>query len=450
MPFLNSFVESYHGPNLECDLLSRGWAEQISGLHASATKAMYVYPSGECRRFVMKFSLGDLLSHDGVEPIWNFALRKGLKVGFMNIPTTYPAPTVEGFFVSGAGGGLNRVEGVPSGMCHPEADVPILLENGYRLDLRLGTEKDLDLCGLFDTLKRMLVARVNTFLELCRRHRPDFSFIGFRYIAVLLYLGYSEIEAYLSERDGDESPGFSCTPIWQNNVESFFTLFDSEIERIVAELSPHFLIVSSDHGLGPAKKVVDLNAFLLNYSFQKRRVLVRSKKQQLGSLLRRGRLLFADDHKLDHAVAFSDWYSGAIYVNDHRYSGPVRDREAVHVIREVCGAFNNDPEFKSVGLWAAPYRQEFLGTRYYDDLPDIKIDSNEAVSYRRGIGYQLSDNLRYAAIPSLANAFSMHSGNKTKYPFFACNEAVCSRILNNDPRDLTLIYKLSQRILSDC
>ena len=46
-------------------------------------------------------------------------------------------------------------------------------------------------------------------------------------------------------------------------------------------------------------------------------------------------------------------------------------------------------------------------------------------------------------------AGGMHSGNKTAYPFFATDPETAKLIREDDPKDLTLVYKLTERIFSE-
>ena len=64
--------------------------------------------------------------------------ERQVRAGFMNIPTTFPAPQIEGFFVSGAGAGLKIADGeLPNGAVFPGELGALLSRHGYVLDLRL-------------------------------------------------------------------------------------------------------------------------------------------------------------------------------------------------------------------------------------------------------------------------------------------------------------------------
>ena len=163
MPFLNGLLDSECTKTLTEDLLSRGWVEILSGKHARETKAFYmVAQCNQTNEIKFKYSLAELLSNEEVVPIWELP-PDGASVGMMNVPTTFPAPEVNGFFVSGAGGGVNKVDGIPPDLCHPKEIAPFLEQLGYKIDLRFGTAGIKDIQELFDRLCDMLEKRTEAF-----------------------------------------------------------------------------------------------------------------------------------------------------------------------------------------------------------------------------------------------------------------------------------------------
>ncbi|AAZ97741.1 hypothetical protein Tbd_1788 [Thiobacillus denitrificans ATCC 25259] len=106
MPFLQRLLADGTHYFAEVDLFSRGWAEIFTGKHGIDTGAFYNRPACTGRyEFTQHFNLNSLDANRTVRPIWQDLNDKGFRVGVMNIPTTLPAPPVEGFFVAGAGGG---------------------------------------------------------------------------------------------------------------------------------------------------------------------------------------------------------------------------------------------------------------------------------------------------------------------------------------------------------
>jgi len=447
MPFLHERIHDYSGPELEIDLLSRGWAEQISGTYAHAHKGFYVFPKLDgTRDFLFKYSLDDLVSHTDVTPIWDMVGQKGAKVGIMNIPTTFPAPEVDGFFVSGAGGGLNKVEGIPSAMCFPQSLCKDLADLGYILDIRLGTSEISSLNKLFNELMKMAEIRTSAFLTSCKGTQPDFSFLVFRHLSVIQYLGMSEIEAYL-----DQEQKRQVSEVWQNRLEEFYSHFDGLLRKITETLNPEHLIFSSDHGIGSTKEYCNPNAFLQDNGYQKKRINVGPSVRRLGGAIKRIKkpsLSYCIDWK--KTKAFADWYSSCIYINDlERFGGSVNDCEIDLLVDQICDDFNNHSETVDRGIVALPYRRYYKQSRYYNELADVRIVHKQSIFVASKNGSFFSKNPNYGPIPSLPSQVGgMHTGNKTMYPFFVTDSKTAKLIKDDDPNDLTLVYKLTERIFS--
>jgi predicted AlkP superfamily phosphohydrolase/phosphomutase len=447
MPFLHEKIKQYTGPKLEIDLLSRGWAEQLTGTYAHTNKGFYVFPKLDgTREFLFKYSLQDMLSHPDVSPIWNVVLDSGSSVGIMNIPTTFPAPEVNGFFVSGAGGGLNEVVGVPEAMCQPIGVNRELEGLDYVVDIRLGTASLKTVEEVFDEVENMAERRVEAYITLCRKYSPDFGFLAFRNATVIEYLGMSEIMAFIGEEE------FPVSAVWQERLEAFFSHFDSLLEKLFNELKPERYLLTSDHGLGPTREYCNPNAFLQMNGFQKLKVQLGPSVRRVGGALRRlNKPSLSKIVDWSNSVAFSDWYSSCIYVNDrYRFKGPVETAQIDEVVDQICDVFNKDSEVCSREMKAVPYRRNYQGARYYDQMADIAIIHKQSIFVSSTSGPFFSKNPNYAPVPDMsAKPGGMHSGNKTRFPFFATDPETAKLIRPEDPKDLTLVYKLTERIFGE-
>jgi predicted AlkP superfamily phosphohydrolase/phosphomutase len=105
LPFIQENLSKGVNISLEEDLLSRGWSEICTGVHASVSGAFY-------ERMLMDGSytvsseyklLDELKVNTNIIPLWVALNANGYSVGIMNVPTTNIAPKVNGFFVSGGG-----------------------------------------------------------------------------------------------------------------------------------------------------------------------------------------------------------------------------------------------------------------------------------------------------------------------------------------------------------
>jgi predicted AlkP superfamily phosphohydrolase/phosphomutase len=151
------------------DLITRGWARIITGQGAEVTGALYDRPDlNGTTGWSLKFNMNSVLNLGSkVLPIWQVLSEMNVKVGIMNVPTVFPAPVVNGFFVSGGGGGAPVVQEPTADFCFPENIVNQLREWDYIVDERpnsLLAEKGLTLpTEVFQRLSYKNSKRVEAF-----------------------------------------------------------------------------------------------------------------------------------------------------------------------------------------------------------------------------------------------------------------------------------------------
>ena len=138
-PYIATLIEKGYQLDLMEDLLSRGWVEIFTGKHAIETGALYDIPLlNKSLDWTTKFNIEKIPGWaKEVKPIWQVLNERGYKVGIMNIPTTFPAPKVDGFFVSGGGGGAKVVQEATEDLCYPKDIANYLKGIGYIVDERM-------------------------------------------------------------------------------------------------------------------------------------------------------------------------------------------------------------------------------------------------------------------------------------------------------------------------
>ena len=137
MPYLKTIMQHCISYETNEDLSSRGWAEMLSGKNGRETGAFYAKPKLDgTRECTLSFDTHDYENNSNLLPLWKLINNCGKTIGFMNIPTTKYAPIIDGFFVSGAGGGLAGVDGIPEEFCYPKEVAPYLNEKGYVIEDR--------------------------------------------------------------------------------------------------------------------------------------------------------------------------------------------------------------------------------------------------------------------------------------------------------------------------
>lgn len=460
MPFMQNLMTSGECVNIEEDIFSRGWSEFFTGKHARDTKAFYDYPLLS-KNYNTSQNFGINMLPDSIIPIWKLISDRGYKVGIMNVPTTMPAKKINGFFVAGAGGGLNKLQKTQKSLCYPLDVLSFLQDRSYIVDLRLTTSGINDITDFFQQFMNMAKKRSETFIDLCKFYKTDFSFIVFRSLAIVQYLGMSEIEfLYGSDYEPNGDSKASNSIYFRKKLIDFYHFFDDLINNLVTELQPKNILVFSDHGKVPYIYNINCNSFLQNIGLQQSNKLlsnslyysiVKNTPHGIKNLFKAKRpetydkLSVSFDYK--KTKAFSLGLINGIYINDaKRFSGPIiREKQVKETVDLICKEFNDSEEAKKFNLHAIPYRQQFIGSRYADCLPDVWIDKPDIIR-PYGKGKFIEKNYHYEHICNLNTVYDDNwTGIKGKHPLFFLNRESLN-YLDNHKTDLTLGYQLLDNI----
>ena len=325
-------------------------------------------------------------------------------------------------------------------MCHPSSASKTLEDQNYVVDIRMGTANFSTIDELLSSLETMAQARTESFIELSKTHKIDFGFLAYRHTCIIQYLAPWEIEQVISNSEGNEA-----SPIWQERLRDVFAKFDRLLESIITALKPEHVIFSSDHGLGGTKEHYCPNALL-----EESGLLVRKSHvlKNIGRSLMNKKLAACKKINWKKTLAFSHWYSPGIYINDvSRFNGLVEEVEIEDLVHKICLLFNHDPEFRQRNITATPYRSKFNDATYEKYMPDVRLVCASGNFIRNKLGPKFMKNPTYGPVPSLEGIHGgMHSGNKTPYPFFCTDPKTAQMIRESDTNDLTLVYKLIERI----
>lgn len=467
MPFLQSLLQGQSTPELKEDLWSRGWAEIVSGAHARETGAFYYRPAKMgTHDFTQSYRLGDFNNANTADLIWDSLNLRKVSAGFMNIPTTFPAPDVEGFFVSGAGSGLggSGSAAVPHGAVTPKQIASLLEAESYVFDLRLQTSNILDLSEFVLKQIEMTEKRTTCFIEACNSTPPQFGFIAYMMTKYLFNLGMSEIQAYINN-------GHMAANTAQSQLIRAFSALDRCVQELFDALKPERYMLVSDHGTVPYLHRIDMNVFLRNAGFQPSMPASASIANRLRRIARatlpksiRGSLnqrvpksvsaqIASHGVDLNRAEAFSARYVPGVYVNDERFGGPVDGLKTASIVDRVCTSFNAHPDAFQHGLMARPYRSAYPGAQFSWMLPDVWIDHPDTIFFEHGIGEGNSSggrfiypNPAYGPIPPLREVTrDLWTGIKGSTPLFVVDQETAKLIRSDDPSDLTLAHRLIER-----
>lgn len=462
MPHLQRLMRESSFHDAKVDMWSRGWSEIYTGLHGMHTGGLYKKPSCNGQfDFNERYNL-DVLNevNPDARTVWDELNAQGHRVGIMNIPTTMPAPPVQGFFVSGVGGGSskNGTAELPEGACFPPSLADDLQRMGYVVDFRVGASGVTDTDVMFDSIEHMEIKRTECFVELAREHRVDFGFVAYMGIKSVSYLLNFDIVALIERQ-------LKANSALDERLLQFFSRMDDLYRDLLERLQPRATLLVSDHGMAPYLKNVNLNAFLMEQKWQAPnksasgwlRTIGKSVKQMLPrnvsrSLGRRapGMREFvgkpAFDIHASKALGFS--YIPGIFVNDQRFGG-THDANDARLLDEIVDSFNRHAVAQREGMTAEVYRAKHANAKGAHFLPDVWIHHPDTIYFTRQ-GPFVADHPGYKPFASFAELESdMNSGIKGETPLLYLHGAQPDRSdVTNGENNLSLANRIIKACMS--
>lgn len=392
-PFIKSLIDEGNALSIKEDLVSRGWSEIMLGEHAFSTGAVYEGPLVDgTLTWSDKFKLDDVpgLGKE-IKPIWQALNELGYRVGVMNVPTTFPAPEVNGFFVSGGGGGGPVSQDATPEQCHPEGLENWLKESDYILDERvpslLGEQELYEPEAFFNRLDLMNQKRTEAFVQLAGDYEIDFGFVVFKSSTVTTEtLLIPELEKQEEGLHGVNEELISA-------AAGFYRKLDIHIRSIVKSFPEAQVLLVSDHSMATRRYAVNPNAILVEMGLQCRSSgkqgifrAVKSFKHLLPAQLKKrlkgsARIKSAYESMVTFDTsttrAFSQSFSNGthgIYINDQdRFGGPVDPDEINNLIDQIVLFFNEHPDSIKYGFRA--YRKtKSEKSSAAKKFPDVVLD----------------------------------------------------------------------------
>jgi len=469
MPFLHQFLEDNINVNLTVDLYNRGWVEILTGKYGKDTRGFYMSPSLDgSHRCTTNFSMKELDDNPEIIPLWKLAEQKGVKYCIMNVPTTTPVPlTNNGIVVGSAGGGLNKISGIPDILVSDENTRKFLEDKNYIVDIRIPNDEVKTTDELFSNLKNMEDIRTDCFIELCKDEAIEFGFLANRGTTIVEYLARSEIESYANMNKNKESMFSNGEKRWIfDHLEQHFISLDNNIKRLFEELRPDHFIITADHNMVPHKYRANANKFLIEkkWMVKKRRSVLLKTFKHLAHRIISGKSIGKITTKLSPSirdslniydwkktVAFGSTFVSGIFINDaERFGGPLKKKKDIDsLIDEICKTFNEREDAIKMGISAKPYRSINEGAKFSKNLPDIIFSGSEGVYFDLTCEGVFEKNRHYGSIPKniaevTTNPFT---GDKGLNPICLMTKDTEKLVKSDDNKDLTLIYNLVDRIL---
>lgn len=460
MPFLESLRADGRLVPMNEDLLTRGWSEIVTGRTAEDTAGLYFRPvqSEKTPKLEIKYSQREMLANPDVTPIWSLLNARGVRFGMMGVPTTSPAPQIDGFVVSGGGGGIGKIDGLPEGYCHPKAIEPVLLSENYEFDVRLSTMSENSFADFVRRVEEVVDSNVRALKGLNETVPTDATFVCLRPTTGLQYLARHDIEeAADARRAGREPTGNAAL------LKKHYRFLDDQIRKVFETVNPDRFILVSDHGTACYRKRVNLNALLLEKGYQAaraqststlknilrtaKRILPRSVSTKYAKTVRQKLSGIAINFDAAKTRAFGHYHVPGIYINDaERFGGPVQAAQVDGLVDELCAMLNAHPVLKGEGFEARPFRRRFPGSYAEHELPDIEVYGPDT-HFFMGTGPLLSDNPNFTETPTdLKFAHNPFSGVKGRNPILCTDSKTAELIREDDPANMTLAYKLLDRL----
>ena len=422
-PFITQSIRKGQNIKVYNNLVSRGWLEIVTGRDAEATGALYDKPTGDgTLNWNLKFSFGDSKLNDtSVSSLWEELNLLGVKVGIMNVPTVFPAPKVDGFFVSGGGGGAPVTKMIQKELCYPEDIFIGLRRDKYIVDQRipeLVNDANLTKAELiFGELDRMNEIRTRSFTRLSHQFNIDFGFLVYKTSSVT-------IETILNSEK-------HINPIEINNAaKKYYNNLDNYIKQLSIEFPEATIIITSDHGTVERTHTFNPNILLQKNDLQQRKnpglksklfsvtkgiipfwlkSLIKSKTNLANEVLNSTR--FESSNTIAFCKTRNDWNHG-IYINDNvRFSGPVDVKDKSYYEDLIISTFNNQAELVNHGITARK-RMGGKNPLFPDiifDIPNGYLTSDE--SKKMVCEFQKSSKINGLSCILKGEIYSMKSHN---------------------------------------
>ena len=449
MPFYAELRQELRSIPLKEDLWSRGWANILTGKPGTEHGGFYEKPALDgCYRFTQSFNTKAIAANTAIQPLWQ--LDPQATFGIMNVPGTVPAVPVKGFMVSGAGGGLGKVEGVPAAACYPAELKAWLDAEGYILDIRYKSSAISDWKLLIDQLIGMQEKRTTCYIDLVRKYQVDMGFVAFMATSRVQNLAMYEITQYLNNAQ--------YTSLALTEIKRLYTHLDSCLKRLYNELKAGAVILTSDHGAAAYRYTVNVEKVLQKQALAKtrsalspvqlaKRLLPSLVKERLKSWLGGKTRQLEGGQAMSQTKAFGHRYVPGIYLNDDRFPTPsVREDEYEDLVQRICTLWNNTTEAKQHQLRAVPYRMNYPEARYQALLPDIWIEHPDTYFFDTSAEDTVVPNNRWGAVNDLAQVSSdIHTGIKGSGPLCLLSSCLLPYVEDVEARDLTFIHTLLSR-----
>jgi predicted AlkP superfamily phosphohydrolase/phosphomutase len=220
------------------EVSSTSWATFLTGVNPARHG---IYGFIDLKPFSYQFFFPNL-KHLAAPTLWDFAGRVGLRTLCLNVPTTYPAPPLNGVLISGFPAPDFKKCFFPQ---HLAEELDAL---GYVLDVEVGDVAD-DPAGFLRRIEQSLDARVRAFTNLLEREDWD--------LGIAVFTETDRLQHFLWNGLADPTHPLHA------QVLDIYRRVDQCIEALAARINDgDALFLVSDHGFAGVKAQIYLNAWL--------------------------------------------------------------------------------------------------------------------------------------------------------------------------------------------
>ena len=224
-------------------LTTQAWTTMLTGVNAGR-HGMWDFTERDTSGYRLRVVNG---SYRRAPALWDHLTAAGRRVGIVNVPFTWPAQEVNGFFIAG----LDAVAREHR-MTYPESLISDLRARSRKLEfdhgLPLNGEGYIDVARMAAAIEQ----KVDAALWLAERFDPELLLVVFMAADHMQHYGWLEWEA-----EGLNSRVADVYRALDGAVGAFADAFGSTGD----------LMIVSDHGAGQMRGVVNLNAWLGQYGW---------------------------------------------------------------------------------------------------------------------------------------------------------------------------------------
>ena len=127
------------------------------------------------------------------------------------------------------------------------------------------------------------------------------------------------------------------------------------------------------------------------------------------------------------------------------------EQEIDKMVSLICEKLNADKQMVELDVRAVPYRKGLKTAKYEKYLPDIIFKGSEGIFFDDGGSTLFRRNRNYGSVPRKVGLIThaAHTGDKGVNPICVMDSASAGLVSEVDAKNLTLIYKLTERVFDN-